>query len=53
MPETTIEPIPCRIRGAPGPTVVADSGRALLLDEISDHGFPDGEPEARPVTPFS
>jgi uncharacterized protein (DUF427 family) len=39
-PETTIEPTPRRIRVRLGPTVVADSKRALLLDELSEHGFP-------------
>ncbi|WP_250036300.1 DUF427 domain-containing protein [Paractinoplanes maris] len=39
-PETTVEPTPRRIRVRLGPAVVADSERAVLLDEISEHGFP-------------
>lgn len=39
-PETVIEPTPRRVRVRLGGTVVADSERALLLDEISEHGFP-------------
>src|SRR5690348_11563812 len=39
-PETTIEPTPRRIRVRLGRTLVADSTRALLLDEINEHGFP-------------
>lgn len=39
-PEAVIEPTPRRVRVRLGGTVVADSARALLLDEFSEHGFP-------------
>ena len=39
-PETTIEPTPRRIRVRLGWTVVADSNRALLLNQIGPDGLP-------------
>ncbi|WP_249997697.1 DUF427 domain-containing protein [Actinoplanes sp. M2I2] len=39
-PAAIVEPTPRRIRVRLGSTVVADSSRALLLDEISERGFP-------------
>ncbi|MBM2623279.1 DUF427 domain-containing protein [Actinoplanes sp. LDG1-06] len=39
-PPTVVEPTPRRIRVRLGREVIADSTRALLLDEISEHGFP-------------
>ena len=39
-PPAVIEPTPRRIRVRRGNKVVADSTRALLLDEIGEHGFP-------------
>src|SRR5690349_160602 len=35
-----VEPTPRRVRVRLGATLVADSSRAFLLDEISSHGFP-------------
>ncbi|MBL7256420.1 DUF427 domain-containing protein [Paractinoplanes lichenicola] len=39
-PAPVVEPTPRRVRVRLGPTVIADSRRAWLLDEISAHGFP-------------
>ena len=39
-PEPYVQPADRRVRVRLGPTVVADSDRALLLSEISEQGFP-------------
>ncbi|MBB4694463.1 DUF427 domain-containing protein [Paractinoplanes abujensis] len=40
LPPPVVEPTPRRVRVRLGATVVADSRRAWLLDEISSRGFP-------------